>query len=159
MELVKVLKSCVTSFFVKKIIMQTVKDTVDSCLTEGKGLGCLYYTVIKGENDISLEEIDTGQHDYFVIINHNKQYYHIVKDNIVIFQGDYRADQDPVRIAKHDFVTYRRLSTAIELAALGQWETCEKYVADRYKEIIKDIEYMDVRCGPTAHELRLRMET
>lgn len=156
MDLLKILYACTTSFFIKKAIMKAIKDSVDICLAENRGLGCLYYTVIPKDGNVSVREM---QKDYVVIVNHNQQYYHIVKDNIVVFQGDYRRDQDPFRIAEHDFRVYRGLSTAIEMASLGMWKTFENYVRGNYKTILKDIDYMDVHCGLTAHGLKLRVET
>lgn len=159
MKLPKILSSYIASIFIKKIVKQVIKDSVNVCLTENKGLGCLYYTVLIKDNNMTITELNIREPNYFLIINHTQRFYHIVKNNTVIFQGDYRVDQDPINIAEHDFIVYRHFSAAIELAALSQWKEFEHYIADNFEAIIKDIEYMDVSYSTMAHQLRLRMNT
>lgn len=145
--------------FIKEGIKQAVRDSVNACLAVNQGLGCLYYTVLTTDNDIGIFVLNLPGEEYFAIINYDLLKYSIVKNNIVIFQGDFRASQDPVQTAVHDFTVYRSLTRAIELAASGNWFEFDDYVNGMWENILSDIALSDVQCSITAHELRLRVET
>lgn len=157
-----ILETCnkyVKKKFIQKGLKKSIKDSVDICLNANQGLGCLYYTVLTTDNDIGIFILNLPGEEYFAIINYDLLKYSIVKNNIVIFQGDFRASQDPVQTAVHDFTVYRSLTRAIELAALGDWFEFDDYVNRMWENIISDITLSDIRCSITAHELRLRVET
>ena len=159
MNILKTFNKYVEKKFIQKGLKKAIRDSVDICLNTNQGLGCLYYTVLTTDNDIGISVLNLPGEEYFVIINYDLLKYSIVKNNIVIFQGDFRASQDPVQTVVHDFTVYRSLTRAIELAASGDWFEFDDYVNRMWENIISDITLSDIRCSITAHELRLRVRT
>lgn len=153
------ISKCVKEKIIKESLKKAIRDSVTVCLAANQGLGCLYYTVLTTDNDIGVFVLNLPGEEYFAIINYDLLKYSIVKDNIIIFQGDFRVSQDPVQTAVHDFTVYRSLTRAVELAALGSWFEFDDYVNRMWENIISDITLSDVQCSITAHELRLRVQT
>lgn len=149
----------VRSLLTKKAIKKAIKDSIHICLDNNQGLGCLYYTVLPSTGNFYVVRLNIVTYEYFAIIDYDNLKYHIVSNNLIVFSGDFRDGQDPIRIATHDFTVYRSLTKAIELACLGQWWEFNIYVNSNWETIMRDVADMDIRCSVTAHGLRLRVES
>lgn len=146
----------ITAFLIKKGIKKAIKDTVVTCLNANIGLGCVYYTVLPRTGHIEIQTLGTTL-EYVVIIDYDSLKYHIVKDKIIVFQGNFKASQNPVDVALNDFSSCRNLTNAIEGAALGLWEWFDSYVDHNWLKIINDITVTDAQGLVTAHEIRVRV--
>jgi len=148
----------IKKFFVRRCIEKALWDTVNACLEQNQGLGCLYYTILEGGN-VTVHYLEESNAYYFVVVRHSDRKYAIVKNNLIVFQGDYKEHQDPVSTARHDFMAYGDLSKAIEMAALGFWEHLEEFLKYNWEDVMRDIERMDITCDVFAHSLRLKVHS
>lgn len=122
-------------FVINKIIFNTIKH----CLLNKKGWGVpagIFF-------DKSCHRILGGFIDfksskkYGIFIDETSETFYVTRFSIVVWQGIYPKDVDSIFSFVHEsFLGNRVISTAFELAALGEWTSCEKYVDENYYAIV-----------------------
>lgn len=154
------LKVYLNKILVIYALIEGISATVKHCLIDNKGLGCAYYTVLESNDNLEVRNIgpeEDGSTDYYAIINHSKMIYFIIQNNIIVWQGNYRSNEDGLRIALRDFSTFRHVTRAVELMSKGLWFDAKRHIHEYCDDIMIEMATMDTMGSTTAHTLRVNV--
>lgn len=154
------LKAYLNKNLVIYALLEGIRETIKHCLEDNRGLGCVYYTVLESDDNLEVcnigPEEDNGT-DYYAIINHSKRIYFIIQDNVIVWQGNYRSNENGLRIALRDFTTFRHITRAVELMSKGLWFEAKHHIYEYCDDIMIEMAAMDTMGSATAHTLRVNV--